>query len=51
LAAANVALWALLAGRLRTTFKRPQTLKFANRCGASFLIGAGLLTAAIRRTE
>ena len=30
-------------------FKRPETLRFVNRTGASFLIGAGLLTAAVRR--
>lgn len=51
LAAANVIVWALLAGKLRTKFKRPQTLKAVNRIGASFLIGAGVLTAAIRRGD
>ena len=50
LAAVNVAIWAILAGRLRRTFRRPETLTLANRIGAGFLIGAGLLTAAIRRT-
>ncbi|NNE21263.1 MAG: LysE family translocator [Rhizobiales bacterium] len=50
MAAANVAVWAVLAGHLRSRFKRPETLKLVNRTGASFLIGAGLLTAAIRRT-
>ena len=49
LAAGNVALWALLAGHLRTHFKQPRTLRLINRTGAGFLIGAGLLTAAIRR--
>ena len=49
MAAANVAVWAFLAGHLRSRFKRPETLKLVNRTGASFLIGAGLLTAAIRR--
>lgn len=51
LAAANVIAWALLAGRLRRKFKNPKTLKKANRIGASFLVGAGLLTAAIRRSD
>ncbi len=49
LAAANVAVWAVLAGNLRARFKRPETLKLTNRIGGSFLIGAGLLTATVRR--
>ncbi len=49
LAAANVAAWALLVGRLRPLFRRPSTLKLVNRLGGSFLIGAGLLTALARR--
>ena len=48
LAAVNIILWALLAGRLREQFRRPSTLKLVNRTGGSFLIGAGLLTAAAR---
>jgi len=51
LAAANVVIWAVLAGHLRSRFKRPETLKFVNRIGASFLICAGLLTAAVRRAS
>lgn len=50
LAAANVAIWAVLAGNLRNRFKRPEALRLVNRIGVSFLIGAGLLTAAVRRT-
>ncbi|MEH6545713.1 MAG: LysE family translocator [Sneathiella sp.] len=50
LAAVNVAIWAALAGTLRARFKSVRTLKFINRCGGSFLIAAGLLTAAIRRS-
>jgi len=50
LAALNVAIWAVLAGELRARFSKPQTLKFINRVGASFLICAGLLTAFVRRT-
>ncbi|MGB0747973.1 MAG: LysE family translocator [Magnetospiraceae bacterium] len=50
LAAANVAVWAVLAGKFREKFSRPSTLKTVNRIGGSFLIGAGLLTAAIRRS-
>lgn len=51
LAAANVAIWAILAGHLRSRFKRPETMRTANRIGGSFLIGAGLLTAAVRRNS
>ena len=51
LAAINVILWAVLAGRLRSQFKRPETMKFVNRTGAGFLIGAGLLTAVVRRNS
>lgn len=49
LAAINVALWAVLAGQMRARFRRPAALRIANRIGACFLIGAGLLTAAMRR--
>lgn len=48
LAAANVAVWAVLAGQMRSKFQRPETLKLINRTGGGFLVGAGLLTAAIR---
>ena len=50
LAAINVALWAVLAWNLRAKFKRPETLQMVNRVVASFLIGAGILTAAVRRS-
>lgn len=50
LAAANVTIWAVLAGHLRSRFKRPETMKLVNRIGGSFLIGAGLVTAAVRRS-
>ncbi len=49
LAAANVALWAVLAGQMRARFRRPAMLKLVNRIGGGFLIGAGLLAAAARR--
>jgi len=48
LAAANVAVWGVLAGQMREKFRRPATLKLVNRTGGGFLVGAGLLTAAIR---
>ncbi len=49
LAAIIVAIWAVLAGHLRSRFKRPGTLTLINRTGAGFLIGAGLATAFVRR--
>lgn len=51
LAAVNVILWAVLAGKFRAVFKTTAALKIANRCGASFLVGAGLLTAATSRSS
>ncbi|USG62348.1 LysE family translocator [Sneathiella marina] len=50
LAAVNVAIWAILAGTLRARFRNVKTLRLINRIGGSFLIGAGVLTAAIRRS-
>ncbi|HSR72142.1 MAG TPA: LysE family translocator [Kiloniellales bacterium] len=49
LAALNVALYATLAGELRTRILRPSTFRLVRRLGGTFLIGAGLLTAAARR--
>ena len=49
LAAANVAVWAVLAGQMRAQFKKPSVLRLTNRIGTGFLIGAGLLTAVMRR--
>ncbi len=51
LATATVTLVAALAGQLRGRFRRLETLQCINRVGASFLIGAGLLTAVVRRTS
>ncbi len=50
LAAANAAVWAVLAGQMRAQFRKPSVLRLANRTGAGFLIAAGLITAAMRRT-
>ena len=49
LAAANVALWAVLAGQMRARFRAPSTLRLLNRLGGGFLIGAGVATALARR--
>ena len=48
LAAANVAVWAVMAGQMRSRFRRPETLRLVNRTGGGFLVGAGVLTAAVR---
>ena len=50
LAAINVVLWAVLAGKLRAGFRRPATARLVNRLGGSVLIGAGVLTALARRS-
>lgn len=49
LAIINIALWAVLAGQMRARFRDPATLRFANRIGAGFLIGAAALTVLVRR--
>ena len=49
LAVVNAALYALLAVRARSAVANPRTMKAVNRVGGSALIGAGLLTAALRR--
>ena len=45
----NAALYALFAAHLRTRITQPGTLKWANRAGGTMLLGAGLMTAALRR--
>lgn len=47
--AINIAMWSYLGGTLRARLTRPETLRIANRVGAGFLIGAGLVTATLRR--
>ena len=51
LAGLNVAVWAVLAGGFKARFQSPRLLKAMNRVGGSFLIGAGLLAAAVRRSS
>lgn len=51
LAAANAALWAVLAGEMQARFRKPSTLRVVNKLGGAFLIGAGLLTAVARRAD
>ncbi len=50
LALINAAIYAVFAGTLRDTLKRPSARRWFNRCGGSALIGAGVLTAAMQRT-
>lgn len=49
LACLNAAGYALLAGTARSAIRRPSILKAVNRTGGTLLIGAGIVTAALRR--
>ena len=49
LAILNAALYALLAAKARTAITNPRAMKTVNRVGGSALIGAGLITAALKR--
>lgn len=49
LAAANAALYALLAARLSGAVRRPGVRRAVNRCGGAMLMGAGAATAAMRQ--
>jgi len=49
LAALNATLYALFAGHLRERAQSSATRRWFNRCGGTALIGASLLTAAMRR--
>lgn len=51
LALVNAAVYALFAGRLREAAEKASLVKRLNRCGGTALIGAGLLTAAMRRSQ
>ncbi len=50
LATLNAMSYALLAAAARRTIRRPGVQRAVNRVGGGFLIGAGVLTAAWRRT-
>jgi len=50
LAVVNAILYALLAVKARTAVANPRAMKLVNRAGGTALIGAGLLTAALRRS-
>ncbi|MEO1093040.1 MAG: LysE family translocator [Pseudomonadota bacterium] len=49
LAGVNAALYALLAGSVRQRIRDARLLTWANRAGGSMLVGAGVLTALLRR--
>ncbi len=50
LALINIVLWVLMVGRMREAFNQPSKIQILNRVGGSFLIGAGLLSAAGSRS-
>jgi homoserine/homoserine lactone efflux protein len=50
LAIVNAALYALLAGSVRDAVQRPGVMRAVQLLGGSVLIGAGILTATLRRT-
>ncbi|MDW5313129.1 LysE family translocator [Rhizobium sp. PL01] len=49
LATLNATLYALMASAARQTIRKPKVQAIVNRTGGSLLIGAGLLTAGLRR--
>ena len=49
LAVVNAVMYALLAVRARKAVANPRAMKLVNRVGGTALIGAGLVTAALRR--
>jgi len=49
LATINAAAYALMASAARKTIRKPKVQAIVNRTGGSLLIGAGLLTAGLRR--
>lgn len=51
LATINAALYALFAGQLSDYMKQPKIRRWFNRFGGSALIGAGVFTAALQRSQ
>lgn len=51
LAATSVLMWALLASVMHSKFKEERTQNIVNKLSGSFLIGAGFLTLAAKRTS
>ncbi len=50
LALVNAALYALFASQLREAIRKTSVRKWFNRCGGTALIGAGIITAGMRRS-
>ena len=50
LASCTVTCWGFLAGSMKSRVQRPATQRLVNRLGGTFLMGAGFLTAMVRRT-
>jgi threonine/homoserine/homoserine lactone efflux protein len=51
LAVVNAAAYAMLTGGIRDNVRKPSVLKTINRVGGGVLIGAGILTAALKRSS
>ena len=51
LAIISAAAYAILAGGMRERLRRPRLLRAINRTGGGLLIGAGIMTAALRRSS
>lgn len=51
LAVLNAALYAMFAGQLRQHIKKDRVRKWFNRCGSCALIGAGIITACLKRSS
>ena len=51
LAIVTVAAYAILAASMREQLRQPRVLRAINRTGGGLLIGAGIMTAALRRTS
>lgn len=50
-AAINASIYALFAGSMRGRIRNPRARRLLNRCGGTALIGAGLLTATMRKAS
>ncbi len=50
LAMTNAAMYAIFAGHLSDTLRKRRVHRWFNRCGGSALIGAGIITAGMRRS-
>lgn len=51
LAVCNAALYAIFAGQLREQIRKERVRKWFNRCGGGALIGAGIITAGLQRSN